>query len=106
MNQIRFCLEVFVENRTSTVRSGYITLERVMTGLSFLPPKGTKVMALKGLEDAQLNLETSGEIRLFSEDEGYEWYVTIIDQRRIQNEVPTLTAEEVENALNAGWELN
>lgn len=105
MNPIRFCLEVYVENSTDTVRRGHVTLERVMPGLSFLPPKGTDIMSLKGLEDTPLILVTS-DISLFSGDGGFEWDITIVDKNVEKGKIPTLTAEEVQKALDAGWKLN
>ncbi|MES3005646.1 MAG: hypothetical protein V4664_01720 [Patescibacteria group bacterium] len=106
MNPIRFCLEVFVTTSSEKVKEGHGTLERVMPGLSFLPPKGTCVMPLKGLDDVTCNFVASGQINLFSGGEGFEWDVTIVDKNVKKGNVPELTAEEVEKALSAGWELN
>jgi hypothetical protein len=106
MNTIRFCLEVCIQESGDGFEKGTHTLERVMSGLSFLPPKGTIVMPLKGLENTHLNLEVSGQINLFSENEGFEWDITLIDTTSInENRVPTLKAEQVQIALDAGWTL-
>ena len=106
MNLIRFCIEIYVTTEEGGIQKGNGTLERVMPGLSFLPPKGTLIMPLKGLEDVGCCFMASGQINLHSGDEGFEWDVTVIDRNVAKGNAPELTAKEVRRALDVGWELN